>query len=92
MGQFAGDPQPRGPAYSMSKSALNMYTQMLSADVCDRGIMVDSFHPGWVKSDMGGPNATVEPQEAANTALFLATRPHGDKTGLFWHGRSTIDW
>lgn len=92
MGQFAGEPQPRGPAYSMSKSALNMYTQMLSADLREQGIMVDAFHPGWVKSDMGGPHATVEPEEAANTALFLASRPQSDKTGLFWHGSLPIDW
>jgi NAD(P)-dependent dehydrogenase (short-subunit alcohol dehydrogenase family) len=92
MGQFAGEPQSRGPAYSMSKAALNMYTQMLAVDVRDRGIMVDAFHPGWVKTDMGGPRATVEPEEAAQTALFLATRPHSDETGLFWRGSKPIEW
>jgi NAD(P)-dependent dehydrogenase (short-subunit alcohol dehydrogenase family) len=92
MGQFAGEPQPYGPAYSMSKAALNMFTQMLAVDVRNRGIMVDSFHPGWVKTDMGGPRATVEPEEAATTALFLATRPQSEKTGLFWRGSTPIEW
>lgn len=92
MGQFAGEPQSRGPAYSMSKAALNMYTQMLAVDVRDRGIMVDALHPGWVKTDMGGPRATVEPEEAAEAVLFLATRPHSEKTGLFWRGTKPIEW
>jgi NAD(P)-dependent dehydrogenase (short-subunit alcohol dehydrogenase family) len=92
MGQFAGEADGRGPAYSISKAALNMYTQLLAADLRKRSIMVDSFHPGWVKTDMGGPNASVEPQEAARTALFLASRPHSDKTGLFWRDCEVIDW
>ncbi|MBV8461039.1 MAG: SDR family NAD(P)-dependent oxidoreductase [Candidatus Eremiobacteraeota bacterium] len=92
MGQLAGEPQARGPAYSTSKAALNMYTQMLAADLSDRNIMVDSFHPGWVKTDMGGPRATVEPEDAAKTALFLAARPHSTETGLFWKGTTPTEW
>ena len=92
MGQFAGEADGYGPAYSISKAALNMYTQLLAADLRERSIMVDSFHPGWVKTDMGGPKASVEPQEAARTALFLASRPLSDQTGLFWRDCEVIDW
>lgn len=92
MGQLTGGSDGYGPSYSMSKAALNMYTQLLAADLRDRQIMVDSFHPGWVKTDMGGPNATVAPEEAAKTALFLASRPHSSETGLFWHNQRVIAW
>ena len=92
MGQLAGESDGYGPSYSMSKVALNMYTQLLAADLRDRRIMVDSFHPGWAKTDMGGPRATIDPEDSAQTALFLATRPLTDKTGLFWHNSEVIDW
>jgi NAD(P)-dependent dehydrogenase (short-subunit alcohol dehydrogenase family) len=92
MGQFAGEPQARGPAYCISKSALNMYTQMLAVDLRPRKIMADCFHPGWAKTDMGGPRATIEPEESARTALFLATRPYSEETGLFWQDMTPLEW
>jgi NAD(P)-dependent dehydrogenase (short-subunit alcohol dehydrogenase family) len=92
MGQLSGESSGYGPAYSMSKAALNMYTQLLAADLRDRKIMVDSFDPGWVRTDMGGSGANVAPEKAAETALFLATREPSSQTGLFWHGRQVIPW
>jgi NAD(P)-dependent dehydrogenase (short-subunit alcohol dehydrogenase family) len=92
MGQLSGEASGYGPAYSMSKTALNMYTQLLAADLRDRKIMVDSFDPGWVQTDMGGNGAHVAPEKAAETALFLAAREPSAQTGLFWHGRQVIPW
>jgi len=92
MGQLFGEPDAYGPAYSISKTALNKYTDLLAADLRDREIMVDCFHPGWVKTDMGGPQASVEPEKAAQTALFLAARSHSTQTGLFWRDCEVIPW
>jgi NAD(P)-dependent dehydrogenase (short-subunit alcohol dehydrogenase family) len=93
MGQLTGGSAGYAPAYCMSKTVLNAWTEALAEDLKARGIMVDCFHPGWAKTAMGGPNATVDPDQAAEMALFLATRPHSDKTGLFWrHPGVVIDW
>jgi NAD(P)-dependent dehydrogenase (short-subunit alcohol dehydrogenase family) len=92
MGQLAGGSAGYAPAYCISKSALNAFTEALAAAVSDRGILVDAFHPGWARTSMGGPNATVDPDQSASVALFLATRPPGE-TGLFWrHPGVVIDW
>jgi NAD(P)-dependent dehydrogenase (short-subunit alcohol dehydrogenase family) len=92
MGQLTGGSEGYAPAYCISKTALNAYTQALAADVASRGIMVDCFHPGWAKTAMGGQNASVDPMDAAKIALFLATRPRTEKTGLFWDHTGVIDW
>jgi NAD(P)-dependent dehydrogenase (short-subunit alcohol dehydrogenase family) len=92
MGQLAGESDGYGPAYCISKVGLNMFTQLLAADLRPRKIMVDSFDPGWVRTDMGGSGAPIGAQDAADTALFLASRPLSDQTGLFWRDRHVIPW
>jgi NAD(P)-dependent dehydrogenase (short-subunit alcohol dehydrogenase family) len=92
MGQLSDGSAGYGTAYCISKTALNAFTQALAEDVASRGIMVDSFHPGWAKTAMGGANATVDPADAANIALHLATRPSTEKTGLFWDHTGVIPW
>lgn len=92
MGQLTGGSAGYAPAYCISKTALNAFTEALAAAVADKGILVDAFHPGWARTAMGGPNASVDPEQAAQVALFLATRPPGE-TGLFWrHPGVVIDW
>jgi len=92
MGQLSGGSAGYAPAYCISKTALNAYTQALAADLEPRGILCDCFHPGWAKTRMGGPNANVDPAESAQVALFLATRPDGGETGRFWRHNGIIDW
>lgn len=79
-------------AYRLSKAALNSYTKSLAEDLNPRGIMVDCFHPGWVKTALGGPDAQIEPKDAVDTAFYLATRPAGSPTGLFWWDCEVIEW
>ena len=92
MGQLTGGSAGYAPAYCISKTALNAYTQALAADVRSRGIMVDAFHPGWATTRMGGAGASVAPEEAALVALHLATRPFSEETGLFWDHTGIIEW
>ncbi len=57
------------PSYAISKAALNMATQQLAAALAPRGVCVFCVSPGWVRTDMGGANATATPQEAVTGLL-----------------------
>jgi len=80
------------PAYRVSKSALNVLTRNLAADLAGTNVLVNSLCPGWVRTDMGGPNATRSVEEGANTAVWLATLSDGGPTGGFFRDRLPISW
>lgn len=80
------------PAYSVSKTALNAVTRQFAAALRDKGITVNSVCPGWVKTDMGGPNAQRTVQQGADTVTWLATEAPRDVTGQFLRDRKTIPW
>ena len=69
--------------YRSSKTALNMVTRDLSVDLNSRGITVLAFHPGWVRTDMGGPEAPVAPEESAATLSRSIAATSFDDTGSF---------
>jgi len=76
-------------AYRISKTALNAVTAILADDL--RGaVAVNSVCPGWVKTDMGGPNAEREVSEGADTALWVALDAPQDMTGKFLRDRKVI--
>ena len=78
------------PAYKISKTALNMYTRTLSARMESRDIVVSSVHPGWVKTEMGGSEADISPEEAAKYIYeFAITHP---ETGGFWFKSNKLPW
>ncbi len=52
--------------YRSSKAALNAVVKSLSIDLKERGIISVAIHPGWVKTDMGGADAEITPQESVN--------------------------
>ena len=78
-------------AYRMSKTALNAVTRILAAEL--RGaVAVNSVCPGWVKTDMGGPNAEREVAQGADGAVWLALDAPRDLTGQFIRDRQVIPW
>ena len=73
--------------YRGSKAALNAIGKSLSIDLKDRGIVVLILHPGWVKTDMGGPNGQLTVQESVSGQLDLIARAYGNPvmSGRFYH-------
>jgi NAD(P)-dependent dehydrogenase (short-subunit alcohol dehydrogenase family) len=80
------------PAYRVSKAALNAFTVTLAAEVKANGILVNSMSPGWVRTDMGGPEAPRTLEEGADTAVWLALLPTSGPTGKFFRDRKPIPW
>jgi len=79
-------------AYRISETALNALTRILADELRGTNILVNAMCPGWVKTDMGGPNATVPVEKGADTAAWLATLPDGGPSGGFFRDRRLISW
>ncbi|HVC48410.1 MAG TPA: SDR family oxidoreductase [Terracidiphilus sp.] len=79
-------------AYDASKTALNAFTVHLAYELRDTNIKVNSAHPGWVKTDMGGDQAPLELSEGGKTSAALATLPADGPTGGFFHLGKPIPW
>jgi NAD(P)-dependent dehydrogenase (short-subunit alcohol dehydrogenase family) len=80
------------PAYRVSKAALNALTRILAAGFQNDRVLVNSACPGWVKTDMGGPNAPGTVEQGADTPVWLATLPDDGPTGGFFQGRKPLAW
>ena len=79
-------------AYDSSKSALNAYTIHLAHELKDTAIKVNSAHPGWVKTELGGEGANMEIADGARTSVWLATLPDDGPTGGYFHMQDRLPW
>ena len=79
-------------AYNASKAALNMYTIHLAHELRRTKIKVNSAHPGWVKTDLGGSGAPMDVVDGAKTEVELATLGEDGPTGGFFHMGNEIAW
>jgi len=89
-GQLTGGADGWAPAYCISKTALNGVTVQLAAALPK--FAVNSVCPGWVRTDMGGANATRSVREGADTIVWLASEAPQDLTGKFLRDRKEIPW
>ena len=69
--------------YRSSKAALNLLVKGLSIDLKDRGIRTLSFHPGWVKTDMGTDSAPVEVSDSISGMREVISSYSSPRTGEF---------
>ena len=91
MGQLS-DMGGHSPAYRLSKTGLNVLTRMLTAELGEENILVNSVCPGWVRTDMGTQSARVSVEEGADTPVWLATLPDDGPRGGFFRNREPIPW
>jgi NAD(P)-dependent dehydrogenase (short-subunit alcohol dehydrogenase family) len=89
-GQLADGADGWAPAYCISKTALNGVTSQLATALPK--FAVNSVCPGWVQTDMGGPNATRSVGEGATGIVWLAADAPQDQTSKFFRDRKVIPW
>ena len=71
---------------------MNAVTVHLAYELKDTQIKVNSAHPGWVKTEMGGEGAPMELIEGAKTSVQLATLPADGPSGGFFHLGERLPW
>ena len=76
--------------YRSTKAALNMVTRSLSIDLEHLNIGVVSIHPGWVKTDMGGPYAHLTPEESIEGVLKVISEYKNHLNGEFMDYKGEI--
>ena len=79
-------------AYDASKTALNSFTVHLAHELRTTPIKVNSAHPGWVRTEMGGEGADLDISEGGKTSAMLATLPEDGPTGGYFHLGQKLPW
>ncbi|MFT4863431.1 MAG: NAD(P)-dependent dehydrogenase (short-subunit alcohol dehydrogenase family) [Pseudohongiellaceae bacterium] len=89
-----GDNQGGGSyIYRSSKAALNAAVKSLSIDLADEGFLVGLLHPGWVRTDMGGPNGLIDATTSVSGLTKVIDELGADNTGSFFnYDGSIIVW
>lgn len=82
-GSVSGKEDSRYYCYSASKAALNMLTRTMAAELRPRGVTVVAVTPGWVKTEMSGPNAPLTVEEAARSLAATIDRITHHDAGHF---------
>lgn len=81
------------PGYCISKAGLNMVMRQLSFAWAPQGITTISAHPGWVRTDMGGAQAPLLPEQSVSDLLRLIDGLTPADNGCFYaHDGTRLDW
>ena len=85
MGSIGDNTSGGSIAYRSSKAAVNMVMRSAAIDLAPRRISCVVINPGWVKTDMGGPSATLTPQESVTALRRLIETLGLNNSGKFYH-------
>ena len=93
MGSIGDNASGGSYIYRSSKSAVNAVMRSLSHELYDQGIIVALLHPGWVKTDMGGPNALISLEQSVTGMRRVIANLDREQSGSFLNYDGTeIPW
>jgi NAD(P)-dependent dehydrogenase (short-subunit alcohol dehydrogenase family) len=99
MGSLTLHSDPKSPiypykffAYDTSKAALNSFTIHLAHELRGTSIKINSAHPGWVRTEMGGEGADLDIAGGGKTSAWLATLGEDGPTGGYFHLGKPLPW
>ena len=89
MGCFGEYDAPNMYGYRASKAALNMFHRCVADELAPEGFTCVAMHPGWVRTDMGGPTATLSTEESVAAMLKVIDGLSADDNGRIvdWEGK-----
>jgi len=93
LGSIASTQSFSTPSYAVSKAALNMAARLAAIPLAEQGIRSVALHPGWVKTDMGGPAAPLEaPESVAGLLRVIDTLPADARGDFIDYRGETLPW
>ncbi|MBD1559296.1 SDR family oxidoreductase [Vibrio sp. S9_S30] len=93
VGSMAENTSGGGYVYRSSKAAVNSVVKSLHNDLHSYGLRVVALHPGWVQTEMGGPNALITTEESAKGLYDVIESIDAEKSGGFYdYQGNTIPW
>ncbi len=93
MGSIERNTRGGGYGYRESKAALNMFTRTIAAELGPEGFRCITMSPGWVKTDMGGPNARLTPAESIAGMIKVIDGLTAQDSGEFFnHNGDRLPW
>jgi NAD(P)-dependent dehydrogenase (short-subunit alcohol dehydrogenase family) len=93
LGSIANNRLGQSYAYRTSKTALNMVARSLAKDLSSEGVVVIAMAPGWCRTDLGGPEAPVDPRDSARGQFDLYERLDATHNGGFWNFKGeAVPW
>ncbi len=93
VGSIADNDSGAGYLYRSSKTAVNSVIKSLSIDLAAYNIKVVALHPGWVRTDMGGPNGLIDvDQSVAGLTKVIATLEQNQSGHFINYDGSPLPW